>query len=108
MIGKILIPEIKGLIESRDFNTLREIFCEWPPADLAEIIPDFPEDDQVIIFRVLPSALAADVFEYLDPEAQQQLLRAMAHEQSSEFSTRCRRTIARRCWRKCQARPRDN
>ncbi|PYJ24137.1 MAG: magnesium transporter [Verrucomicrobia bacterium] len=39
------------------------------------------EDDQVIIFRVLPHALAADVFEYLDFDAQQKLLRAMAHEQ---------------------------
>ena len=81
MVGKILIPEIKSLIEARDFNALREIFREWPPADIAEIIPDLPEDDQVIIFRVLPSALAADVFEYLEVEAQEQLLRAMAHEQ---------------------------
>src|ERR671935_1020300 len=40
-----------------------------------------PEDEQVIIFRVLPHALAADVFEYLDFDAQQNLLRAMAHEQ---------------------------
>ncbi len=81
MVGKILIPEIKSLIEARDFNALREIFREWAPADLAEIIPDLPEDDQVIIFRVLPAALAADVFEYLEVEAQEQLLRAMAHEQ---------------------------
>jgi magnesium transporter len=35
----------------------------------------------VIIFRVLPHDLAADVFEYLGIEEQQQLLRAMAHEQ---------------------------
>src|SRR5437899_5417126 len=40
-----------------------------------------PENDQVIIFRVLPAALAADVFAYLGIDAQQQLLRAMAHEQ---------------------------
>ena len=54
---------------------------DWPPADVAEVIVDLPEDDQVIIFRVLPAALAADVFEYLDVDAQQKLLRAMAHEQ---------------------------
>src|SRR5207247_142086 len=42
---------------------------------------DMPEDEQVIIFRVLPHDLAADVFEYLDFDAQQKLLRAMAHEQ---------------------------
>jgi magnesium transporter len=81
MVGKILIPEIKSLIASRDFNALREIFREWPPADLAEIIPDLPDDDPVIIFRILPAALAADVFEYLDVEEQEKLLRAMAHEQ---------------------------
>ncbi len=81
MVGKILIPEIKSLIEARDFGALREMFREWPPADVAEVILDMEEDDRVIVFRVLPHALAADVFEYLDVEAQQQLLRAMAHEQ---------------------------
>src|SRR4051812_6670161 len=69
------------MIEARDFAALREIFREWPPADVAEVILDLPEDEQVIIFRVLPHDLAADVFEYLDFEAQEQLLRAMAHEQ---------------------------
>ncbi len=81
MVGKILIPEIKSLIEARNFTALRELFREWPPADVAEVILDMAEDDRVIIFRVLPAALAADVFEYLDVDSQQQLLRAMAHEQ---------------------------
>ncbi len=54
---------------------------DWPPADVAEVIVDLPADDRVIIFRVLPAALAADVFEYLDVETQQELLHAMAHEQ---------------------------
>src|SRR5437773_4461562 len=81
MVGKILIPEIRSLIEARDFAGLRELFSEWPPADVAEVIVDMPEDDRVIVFRVLPAALAADVFEYLDVDAQQSLLRCMAHEQ---------------------------
>ncbi len=69
------------MIEARNFTALREVFREWPPADVAEVILDLPEDEQVIIFRVLPHDLAADVFEYLDFDAQEQLLRAMAHEQ---------------------------
>jgi magnesium transporter len=81
VVGKILEPEIRSMIEARDFAALREVFREWAPADVAEVILDLPEDEQVIIFRVLPHALAADVFEYLDFEAQEQLLRAMAHEQ---------------------------
>ena len=81
MVGKLLAPEIKALIDARDFNGLRQLFREWPPADIAEVILDLPDDEQVIIFRVLPAALAADVFEYIGIEEQQNLLRAMAHEQ---------------------------
>src|SRR6185437_7355422 len=81
MVGKILEPEIRSLIDARNFGALRELFREWSPADVAEVILDMPEDEQVIIFRVLPAALAADVFEYIGIEEQQQLLRAMAHEQ---------------------------
>src|SRR5213082_421944 len=80
MVGKILVPEIKSLIETRNFAALREMFREWPPADVAEVILDMDQDEQVIIFRVLPAALAADVFEYIGVEEQQKLLRAMAHE----------------------------
>jgi magnesium transporter len=81
MVGRILIPEIKTLIDSRNFGALRQLFEDWPPADVAEVILDLPEDDQVIIFRILPNAMAADVFEYMEVDAQQQLLRGMAHEQ---------------------------
>src|SRR6266704_6515380 len=81
MVGKLLAPEIKSMIDTRNFGALRELFSDWPPADVAEIILDLPEDEQVIIFRVLPAALAADVFEYIGVEEQQNFLRAMAHEQ---------------------------
>lgn len=69
------------MIDARNFSALRELFSDWPPADVAEVILDLPEDEQVILFRILPHGLAADVFEYLDVDAQQQLLKAMAHEQ---------------------------
>src|SRR6184192_321211 len=81
MVGNLLAPEIRSLIDARNFAALRELFREWPPADVAEVILDLPDDEQVIIFRVLPAALAADVFEYIGIEEQQKLLRAMAHEQ---------------------------
>jgi magnesium transporter len=81
VVGKLLGPEIRSLIDARNFGALRELFSDWPPADVADVILDLPEDEQVIIFRVLPAALAADVFEYIGIEEQQTLLRAMAHEQ---------------------------
>lgn len=81
MIGQLLRPEIKELIESRDFSVLRDFLKEFQPVDIAELIADLPENDQAILFRILPKNLAADVFEYLDLEKQKSLLKAMAHEQ---------------------------
>jgi magnesium transporter len=81
VVGKLLAPEIRGLIDARNFGALRELFSDWPPADVADVILDLPEDEQVIVFRVLPAAVAADLFEYIGIEEQQTLLRAMAHEQ---------------------------
>ncbi|MGB8464471.1 MAG: CBS domain-containing protein [Terrimicrobiaceae bacterium] len=48
------------------------------PADLASLIISLPVEDQVIVFRILPRGLAADVFEYLNLAAQELLLKTMA------------------------------
>jgi magnesium transporter len=81
MFGKLLEPEIKELIEARDFASLREIFKEWSPADLAELLTDLPDDEQVILFRVLPHDVATETFEHLGFDAQENLLRAMGQEE---------------------------
>src|SRR5438093_12895219 len=80
MFGKLLQPEVKKFIDERNFTALRNTFAEWPPADLAELITDLEEEEQVVLFRVLPHAVAADVFEYLDLEAQDRLLQASGQE----------------------------
>jgi len=80
VFGKLLEPEIHSLIRERNFAGLREIFCEWPPADLAELISDLPEENQVVVFRMLPHNLAGPTFEYLSRQHQKGLLQAMGRE----------------------------
>lgn len=82
MLGKLVQPEIEILVHSHDFSQLREVFADWAPADIAEVIADLPQEDQVVIFRVLPQKQAAEVFEYLEAEDQQALLHAMGQEQA--------------------------
>lgn len=83
MLATLLGPEIKDMIARRDFAALRTSFDEFPAVDAAELIGELPEDERAIVFRILPTALAADVFEYFEPEAQQALLRAMSSEQAA-------------------------
>src|SRR2546428_6967631 len=80
MFADLIKSEIQELIEQRKFAELKEVLAEWHPADMAEGIVGFPIEQQVVIFRILPQAVAADVFEYLDVDAQTSLLRALGQE----------------------------
>lgn len=83
MLGKLLGPEIKEMIARRDFAGLRETLSDFPAVDAAELIVELPNDDRAVVFRILPSALAADVFEYCEPDAQEELLKSMGSEQAA-------------------------
>ncbi|NCQ17065.1 MAG: magnesium transporter [Ignavibacteria bacterium CG_4_8_14_3_um_filter_37_9] len=81
MLGQILQPEIKDLINSRDFTSLKEVLIDWTPADIADLLTDLPDHEQAILFRILPKDLATDTFEYLEVDVQLSLLKALGNEE---------------------------
>jgi magnesium transporter len=81
MLGKTIQPELEALIQSRDVNTLREVLSDLLPPDLAEVIQDVPERDQAVIFRLLPTSMAAETFEFLDRETQKTLLKTLGQQE---------------------------
>src|SRR5262245_33133051 len=83
MLGHIYAPEIKELIDSRNFTALHQVFEEWPPADVAECIGELPADEQAILFRLLPQVQAAQVLEYLEAESQADLLKTLGNEEAA-------------------------
>jgi magnesium transporter len=85
MLGNLIGPEIKELIDERNFAALREAFRDWAPADVAECLTELPEEEQAVVFRLLPHAPATEVFEYLEPEAQEKILKAMGHMEAARI-----------------------
>jgi magnesium transporter len=85
MLGNLIGPEIRELIEARNFVALREVFADWSPADAAECIRDLPEEEQAVVFRLLPHDQATEVFEYLDRDDQQTVLKAMSNEAAAHI-----------------------
>ncbi|MFI5236846.1 MAG: magnesium transporter [Ignavibacteriales bacterium] len=81
MLSKLLMPEIESLIAERKLSILKEILLDWTPADIADLILDLPEQEKVIVFRVLPIELATDTFEHLEFDTQEELLKAMGNEE---------------------------
>ncbi|MBI1764913.1 MAG: magnesium transporter [Acidobacteria bacterium] len=81
-----ITPEaVSELVRRRAFPELREQMLAHSPPDLAEIIGALPVEEQVIVFRVLPRDLEAEVFEYLELNDQEQLLKAMGHEEVAKI-----------------------
>ena len=81
MLSKLLMPEIESLIAERKLSLLKEILSDWSPADIADLIIDVPDQDKVIVFRVLSVDLATDTFEHLEFDTQEELLKAMGNEE---------------------------
>ncbi len=77
MLSKLLQPEIKSLIAERKLSILKDILSDWTPADIADLIVELQENEQVIVFRLLPIELATDTFEQLEFDIQLDLLKAM-------------------------------
>ncbi len=84
MLGKALQPEIQEMIKARHFDDLRDQLAELEVADIADILEDLSSEDQAVLFRILPRHLAADVFEFLELEFQEQLLKNLSIENVSD------------------------
>ena len=77
MIGSLLLPELKQLIRDKDFAQLRDILVEFPAPDLAELLDDLEPADTVVLLRILPQDVAAEVFEHIPISGQEELLQAL-------------------------------
>jgi len=77
------------LVAQQRFDELRRLLIDLPTVDLAEVIAGIEADEpRVLAFRILPRDRAAAVFEYLPPQTQQSLLKAMAQNEVAEILNR--------------------
>lgn len=70
-------------LRKRDFVTLRQALKNWSPTAVVRAMDGLSIEDQMVVLRILPRELAAQVFELLDLPGQQQLLKAMGQEESA-------------------------
>jgi magnesium transporter len=73
--------DVEAAIHTHDFVRMRDILKNWPAADIAGLIKTLDNEDQAIVFRILPRKTAALAFEFLDLPDQERLLKAMAGEE---------------------------
>ena len=74
----INIEEIEQLITERKYTRLKDILSEVNPADIAMIFEEVDKKYRLLLFRVLPKELAAEVFAYLETDMQRALIEAFS------------------------------
>lgn len=72
--AELIQPEIVELVRDGAYSELRAALRGIPPADVADIISSLEPDQAAVCFRFLPRDDAGEVFAYLAPELQEQLV----------------------------------
>lgn len=65
------------LLESRQFRKLRETMADMNEVDIAEFIEELELEKKVLVYRMLPKELAADVFSFLEVEDQEHIINSI-------------------------------
>jgi magnesium transporter len=68
------LEEILQLIHEKKFTEVREKIINFNPVNIAELIEDLELSETILIFRMLPKDLAADVFNYISNESQEKII----------------------------------
>lgn len=70
--------DFEELIEQRNWSALRREIKVLKSHDIAEIIEELSDDNDIILFRLLPREEAKNTFQYLSFEKQEQIIEGLA------------------------------
>ena len=79
-----LVETIKEHYEKREFQQIKTILSELNPADIAVLLEEFPDNQRLLLFRILPKEEAADTFVELDADTQEALMHGITDTELRE------------------------
>ncbi len=79
------MEEIRELLETKQYTTIRQKLSEMYDADVAQILEELPAEDFMKVFRILPKDTAADVFSYLEIEHQQMIITSLSEKDTANI-----------------------
>ena len=76
-----LIEKALELLGNKKFSELRSLLEEQNPADINDVIDELSDEKSVLIYRLLPKELAAEVFVEMDSDKQEYLINIFSDSQ---------------------------
>ncbi len=74
----VTIDEISELIEKKEWKVLRSKLTELGSFEIAEIIEELSQEEDILIFRLLSNIQAKDTFQLLSHEKQEEIIEGIA------------------------------
>ncbi len=84
-IDQLVLPEIKEMLEQRQFEEVKAILGDLFPQDIAHLIDDLEDPQRGVLFRLLPRALSVEVFEELSADSQVAVLNSLSDQRVAEI-----------------------
>lgn len=73
--------KILELLESRKLSELKVLLSEENPADIVSYLENIPNNELIIVFRILPKELAAETFVEMDSDMQMLLISSFSDKE---------------------------
>jgi len=76
---------LKEYLEKRQYLKLRTWIQDLNDADIAAMMEELNQEEQMKVFRILPKDMAADIFSYLPIEIEQQIITLMSDKEAANI-----------------------
>ena len=71
---EIFEKEMNELFENKSVKKMRELLEEIPEVDIAEYLQTLDSKNALLVMKIMPKDLAADVFSYIEPDFQEEIV----------------------------------
>lgn len=78
------LEELRGLCDKKEYSKLKSLLSELNPADIALVLDELPENQRLLMFRLLTKEEAAEAFVELDSDNQEALIHAFSDTELRE------------------------
>lgn len=77
----MLEEKVKELLQKKDYASIRGLLENENVVDIAELFEELSREEGVLMFRLLPKNIAADVFAYMSLEVEQMLIVSLTEKE---------------------------
>lgn len=79
--SRVLADSLRPLLETRDYRAIHDTLARSAVPEITDVLREASADDRLVLFRLLPHDLGADVFAELETAYEDELMASLSREE---------------------------